>query len=283
MNISQALEFAAASFKEAGIESSYIDARLLLSHILNKPIEYILSTPEENLSVKHYQKFSRLVKRRSNLEPIAYILGYKEFYDQEFKVSKGVLIPRADTEILIDAVLSSVNNKLEELQILELGVGSGCIIITLLLHLSKAKAIGCDVSDEAILIAGKNAKKHKVSDRLKLIKSNWFEEVTSQKFDVIVSNPPYISKLEENLVSKTALLYEPWNALFADDNGLKAYKEIAQRAKYFLKKNGKIFLEIGINQANMVKKIFNENSYIEEKIYFDLAGIARVISFRNCG
>jgi release factor glutamine methyltransferase len=256
MNIQNSLINAARKLQSAGIQSINLEARILLQHATKKPIEYLLARSDEELPEKQKIIFEELINRRISLEPIAYITGFKEFYGYEFIVNKNVLIPRQDTEIIIEAILDN-NGTDSTIKLLDLGTGSGCIAISLLLAMPNAKVIATDISNEAIIIATQNATKHGVSDRLQIINSNWFENLEDQKFDIIVSNPPYISKDEINYIAPETLKYEPNLALFAQDNGLSAYHSIAKDAKKFLKKDGKLFLEIGFNQSQAVKEIFS--------------------------
>lgn len=283
MQIKEAIDLAVLRFKEVGINSPYIDSRLLLAYSITESLEYLLSRSDEKLSDSAFKKFLSYVERRLKLEPIAYIVGYKEFYSRKFEVNKHVLIPRTDTETLIDAVLSDPFYKSCSddcaVQILELGVGSGCIIITLLLELQNAQAVACDISIEALSVADKNAKFHSVDNRLKLLNSHWFDNIGEHKFDLIISNPPYISKNKKDLVTQETLYYEPHLALFAEQDGLGHYVKIAKSAKQFLKKQGKLFLEIGFDQAESVTKIFISEGYVVDKIYKDLARHERIIAF----
>lgn len=277
MNIAQALEHSINIFRKAQIDSAALDARILLCSVTGKSHEYILSRPREELSALECNNFLQLVARRVNLEPIAYITGYKEFYGRQFKVNSSVLIPRADTEVLISAILSL---KLQNSKILELGTGSGCIAITLLLETLDSHVVATDISKEALLVANKNAAIYNIGDRLKLVSSNWFNNIKQGQFDIIVSNPPYIAKYEKNLVARETILYEPYLALFAENNGLDAYEYIAKQAKNFLAKDGWIILEIGFNQYEAVTQIFTWQNYTIAETYKDLAGYRRVIAFQ---
>ncbi len=279
MNIKEALIDATSKLQLVAINSASLESRILLQYATGKSIEYLLARFEQELPELEQITFTKLVSRRMVLEPIAYIIGSKEFYGYEFLVDDNVLIPRQDTEILIDAVLNNCTQK-EELQILELGIGSGCIAISLLLKMSNAYLTATDISDKAINMARQNALKHQVSGRLKIINSDWFTNLEPQKFDIIISNPPYISYDDTANMSIETLKYEPNLALFADDNGLAFYYIIAQEANNFLKPNGKLFVEIGFNQSDLVGKIFTNYGYNIERIYKDLAGHDRAILFK---
>lgn len=299
MNIKALLIYAASKLQTVGIKSANLESRILMQYVTGKSIEYLLARSEEGLTELKQIIFKNLVNRRILLEPIGYIIGYKEFYGYQFIIDNKVLIPRQDTEVLVDAILKDVitdpisipshlscdgnldtcirrDDIKEELAILELGTGSGCISVSLLLEMLNANinvnVTATDISNEAIAIASQNAIKHKVSDRFKIINSNWFENLEKQKFDIIVSNPPYISFDDTVYMSPETLKYEPHLALFAEDNGLASYYIIAKEAKEFLKQNGKLFLEIGFNQLAAVTEIFVSYGYTVKQVYKDLEG-----------
>ena len=292
------------AIRESGITSN--ESRILLAHALGYSEEYLLMNGDEEIDS---DKYFELVERRKSHEPIAYIIGKKEFYSREFIVDSSVLIPRPDSEIMVDVVIrhtegSSASRKdpvrqtepvvraphthtqgpygrdkslpQDDVRILELGIGSGCLLLTLLWEMPNATGQGVDISEAAINIATQNMEKFELSDRCKIYKSNWFEKVDG-KFDVIISNPPYINKDDQNIMAKETLLHEPVGALYSEKGGFADYRKIASQAKNYLNENGKIFLEIGIGQKNSVAKIFEEKGFVLESIHKDLAGIERVV------
>ncbi|ARD86084.1 protein-(glutamine-N5) methyltransferase, release factor-specific [Rickettsia bellii] len=308
-SIQKFLNEGAYKLQHIGINNPKLEARILLQHAINKPYEYLLANPEKQLNQLEIEAVEKVLERRLKHEPIAYILGTKEFYSREFIVNKHVLIPRNDTEILIDVVLQyhsqhfqyhsqhslchssnggnpdkkqldsvvKPRNNIKSSNILELGTGSGCISISLLLELPNSQITATDISIDAIEVAKSNAIKHDVTDRLQIIHSNWFENIGKQKFDLIVSNPPYISINEKPEMAIETINYEPSIALFAEEDGLLSYKIIAENAKKFLKQNGKIILEIGYKQANQVSQIFLDHGYVIDNIHQDLQSHNRVI------
>ncbi|WP_341793450.1 MULTISPECIES: bifunctional peptide chain release factor N(5)-glutamine methyltransferase PrmC/tRNA (guanosine(46)-N7)-methyltransferase TrmB [unclassified Rickettsia] len=295
-SIKQVLSAAADKLNKIGINSPQLEARILLQYVTNKSLQYLLINLDEQLNKTEIEAFEEVLARRLKHEPIAYITGVKEFYSHEFIVNKHVLIPRADTELLVDSVMSSFqchsrengndikeefNN--EQTKILELGIGSGCISVSLLLAIPNSTIIATDISKEAIEVAKNNASKHKVSDRIKIIHSDWFENIGEEKFDFIVSNPPYISPAETANMAVETINYEPHLALFAEQEGLQAYYIIAQKTKRFLKPSGKLIIEIGYLQAEKVSKIFNDYGYIIDHIYKDLQGHPRVLVISYAG
>ncbi|ABV78583.1 bifunctional N5-glutamine S-adenosyl-L-methionine-dependent methyltransferase/tRNA (m7G46) methyltransferase [Rickettsia bellii OSU 85-389] len=308
-SIQKFLNEGAYKLQHIGINNPKLEARILLQHAINKPYEYLLANPEKQLNQLEIEAVEKVLERRLKHKPIAYILGTKEFYSREFIVNKHVLIPRNDTEILIDVVLQyhsqhfqyhsqhslchssnggnpdkkqldsvvKPRNNIKSSNILELGTGSGCISISLLLELPNSQITATDISIDAIEVAKSNAIKHDVTDRLQIIHSNWFENIGKQKFDLIVSNPPYISINEKPEMAIETINYEPSIALFAEEDGLLSYKIIAENAKKFLKQNGKIILEIGYKQADQVSQIFLDHGYVIDNIHQDLQSHNRVI------
>ncbi|WP_316353772.1 peptide chain release factor N(5)-glutamine methyltransferase [Candidatus Trichorickettsia mobilis] len=279
MKISQAIAYANQKLQQVGIKSFYLESRILLKHSINKPLEYLLAAADLELSNTELTIFLNAIERRLKLEPIAYIVGYKEFYGYKFAVDNKVLIPRADTEVLIDATLTLMDSK-TSCRILDLGTGSGCIIITLLLQIPLTTATAIDISIDAIKIATINAEIHNVLHRLKLIHGDWFNNIAPQKFDLIVSNPPYIADHETSIMTPETILHEPTLALFAENDGYSSYNTIAEVAKHFLAPGGKLLLEVGYSQAEQVIKIFTlAGGYNLYQTYQDLAGHTRVICF----
>lgn len=278
MKIKNLLQAGYLRLKNVGIESFALDIRILLKFILGVSEEFLLLNQDLALSNNQIEDFNRLVQRREKLEPISYIIGFKEFYGRDFVVTKDVLIPRPDSEILIESVLVDYK-KLENLRILELGTGSGCLIITLLLELQKASAIAVDINKAALAVAKQNAENLEV-DNINFIESDWFSALrVAEKFDIIIANPPYIA-LDSTRISKETNLYEPKVALFASGNGLSCYKEIALKARDFLAYDGSIFVEIGYDQEESVADVFLAEGYILVSKARDLGGYVRCMSFK---
>jgi len=249
-----------------------LEARILLAHATGFSQEYLIGHSDDELPPEIQAQFLSLIERRKSHEPIAYIIGKKEFYGRDFKVTKDVLIPRPDSETLIEAVLEC--NK-DAKSILELGVGSGCLLLTLLLELKQAIATGVDISPEALEIATQNAATYNMLDRCKLLQSNWFENI-SGKFDIIISNPPYIEENERSIMAPETLQYEPKLALFG---GLEPYKIIAENGYKFLNENGRIYVEIGSSQERQVEEIFAFNGYKVVAKHRDIENRMRAMVF----
>ena len=255
MKISQALATAKKHLSSKNIDSSSLDTLILLRHATNLTKEQIIFNPELNLEESQEDVFFKLVARRANYEPVSHIINQREFFGEIFFINQDVLDPRADSENLIETTFKIFANKTQKLEILELGVGSGCLIITLLKHYPNMIGTGADISRKAIDICKKNAISHHVEKRLNLFESDLFSKIT-KKFDLIISNPPYIPTKEIDSLQAEVKIYEPRAALDGGLDGLDFYRRIAFEAKNFLNKKGKIILEIGFGQESDIIKIF---------------------------
>ena len=273
MKIKQALKIAIDRLKKAKIETPVLDAQVILSHILKIPRWKLLIEENKDMRKKEEEKFFELIKKREKRYPVAYIIGEKEFFGIPFKVKEGVLIPRPETEILVEEVLKRIKNK-EKPEGLEVGIGSGAIAISLLKNKPDLKIIATDISEKAINVAKENAKIHGVKNRLKIIKTDKLKGIKG-KFDFIVSNPPYIKEEEYNTLQEE-VKKEPKEALIAKDEGLEFYKSIIREGKNLLKNNGFFAFEVGYNQADKVVEILQKNGFKAEKIK-DLQKIERVV------
>lgn len=257
------------------LKNANLDAKILLMHALNLQEEQFFLKREQLASNNKVAIYLLLLKKRQKHIPVAKIVGFKEFYGLNFKTNFETLDPRPDSETLISAVMENFAPR-DNLKILELGVGTGCLIITLLTLFENASGYAIDISSNALKVATENAKSHKVLSRLKLQKSNWFENLNEKNFDIIISNPPYIC---ENQHLGKDVLFDPHPALFAKNNGLSAYEEILKIAHHFLKENGRLFLEIGFGQKKDIIKL--AKNFIYEKAYKDLSNITRCIVFKK--
>ena len=279
MNIAQSLSFAKTELKDANIESFNLDATLLLSHLLDKPKEFIIFNPDFELSLEQKIAFEEFVARRKKNEPVSHIIQKREFYSREFIVSKDVLDPRADSESLIEYVLQYFNH--HNLRFLEIGVGSACLVTTLLCEMKTASAKAVDISKDAINIAKKNTIKHKVDDRLEIIESDLFANIgTEESFDLIISNPPYIKSSDIDHLQKDVKDFEPIMALDGGEDGLDFYRKIAQESSKYLNDKGSIIVEIGAKQEKDIIDIFAKNNFDFINAKKDLASIIRVLHFK---
>lgn len=281
MNIASTLKKAKEELKNAGVTSYELDSLVLICYALSFSKEKVIFNPEIILDEKQLEDFFALIARRKNGEPVSHLIGKREFYGVDFVVSKNVLDPRPDSESLIELVLEFAK-KDDELELLELGVGSGCLVISLLLLYKNSRAFGVDISDLALEIAKENSLKNQVAPRLNLQKSDLFSALSDeQKFDIIISNPPYIPTSDIANLQIEVKNFEPILALDGGFDGLNFYRRIAQDAARFLKNNGLVFLEIGINQKEEVSEIFQENDFELIAAKDDLSGIARALCFRK--
>jgi release factor glutamine methyltransferase len=277
MLIKDALAFGAKELED--FPAKQLEARILLADILKMSSTTLLTSYNEPLTKDDESKFLKHIKRRKLFEPIAYITGKKEFYGLDFLINEHVLIPRPDTELLVDNAIREYENNYanNEIRVLDLGTGSGAIAISLAINIPLAQIVATDISEEALALATKNAELNNVASKIKFIKSDWYENISDEKFDFIISNPPYIADQDKVYMSPETLQYEPHQALFAQDNGLVHYKHIIAHANEFLANNGKIFLEIGFNQAKPVMSIFEKYAFKEIQILQDLGGNDRVV------
>ena len=241
------------------IKTSKLDAEILLSSVFKKNREEILINPPDKINVKMIELYKQLIKRRSQNEPIAYILKKKEFWSKDFEVGKGALIPRPETELMVEELVKIFKNK--SIFVLDVGTGSGCILISLLSELEKSKGIGIDISNLSILLAKKNVKKHNLTSKIKIEKKK-ISDFYNKKFDLIVSNPPYVKSNEIKWLDNDIKNFEPLIALDGGNDGLDVIKKVIYKAKEILKINGLLALEIGNGQYKNVSKILRKNNFI---------------------
>ena len=277
LTVLEAINLSTEFLEKKEIESPRINAELLLAHALNcKRLDLYLSydRPLNEDEVKLYREF---IRRRIKSEPLQYIIGKVEFYGIEFNVNPSVLIPRQETEILVETIINSVN-KDGSLKILDVGVGSGNISISLAKHLPYSKITATDISEQALETAKANAEMNNVLEKINFIKHDILSHNLNDEFDIVVSNPPYISREEFPQLKDELKVYEPQNALTDFSDGLNYYRIISSKAKEFVKNNGKIFFEVGQGQVEDVKRILAENNFNEISIVKDYLKIDRVIS-----
>ncbi len=264
---------------ELDVQVARLEARLLITFVLNKPRYYIDAHPEQILTLEESNQIQDLVTRRLAGEPIAYLVASREFFGRNFYVNKNVLIPRPETELMIELILAEVQeNKL--FSVLDLGTGSGCVATTLALECPHAQIVAVDQSLQALEIAKENAKKLNAS--VTWLQSNWFDIFEKKpaatpvsKFNWIVSNPPYISETDPHLLVGD-VRFEPRSALTSGEDGLDDLRCIIQNAKQYLQPSGKILLEHGYNQHQAVQTLLKENGFSNVMSHYDLAGIPRM-------
>lgn len=259
--------------------SPVLDARLLMQHVLDyNDVELVLNGTKP-LNDKALRTYLSLVDRRLNSEPIAYIVGKKEFMGFDFKVGPSVLIPRPDTERLVETLLSLLDKDID-LRGFELGVGSGCISISLLKYMPRLRMWATDISSDAVDFARENAEFNGVDDRINVLNADAYDEACGGNFDFFVSNPPYIAELEYDELMPDVRLYEPRQALVAEKGGLGFYYRISRLAINLLKPKGIIALEIGMSQAAEVSEILIESGFDNIEIVKDYGDRDRVVLAR---
>ena len=274
-NIQSILNMGSSFLKENHINSYQIDSELLLSKVLNKNREYMFLNHSETLNNELLEKFKVLLNRRKKKEPLAYILNHKEFWKNNFYIDNNVLIPRPDTEILIEEILK-LYQKDRNLSVLDIGTGSGCIIISLLKDRPRFNGTAIDISKKAINIAKYNAKMHQLTDRIKFYKTS-VDNFFKGKYDLIVSNPPYINRLNLKYLEKDILGYEPIQALEGGLDGFNVFNKIIKMSSILLKKGGKLVLEIGFDQKIEMLRILKKKNFFLNKTVQDYSGKDRCI------
>ena len=258
MKTFELIKFGSKLLKENNILSHMLDSEILLSKTLRKSREEILVNLDQEINEKNILKFEKFIERRSKKEPIAYILQEKEFWSKQFNINKNILIPRPETELLVDKVLKIFKEK--KISILDVGTGSGCILLSLLSELKNSIGVGIDVSKEAIFVAKINRNRFNLENRAKFFKKS-IMSVINKKFDLVVSNPPYIERNNIKNLSEDVKRYEPILALDGGNDGLDFIKKVIYKSKEVLKINGTLALEIGNEQIKKVSKILFDNNF----------------------
>ena len=275
MNIFEAMKKGDNILKKNGIKSYKLDSEILMSEVFQKNrIDIILNT-NKDLSNKEVLLYNNLIEQRSKKKPIAYLIGKKEFWKYEFDVTKDVLIPRPDTEIIIEQTLKLTKNK-SRLKILDIGIGSGCILLSILKDRKSFYGTGIDICKKTLDICRINAKKLYLIDRVRLFKSD-VDNFNYGKYDLIVSNPPYIKKFDLKYLEKDVYDYEPKSALDGGLDGLFKITKVICNSSKLIKKNGFLILEIAFNQTDKVKRILRKNGFYIKDVIKDLAKNNRCI------
>ena len=257
------------------IKSYNLDSEILLSSTLKLDRSQLILNLDKKIENKEKKNFLNFIKRRTKNEPIAYITGYKEFWKSSFKVDKNVLIPRPDTETIIEQVLKELDNYSSK-KILDIGTGSGCILISILIERKKCFGVGIDISKKAVKLAKYNAKIQHIDNRIKFFNSD-IDNFYTGKYDLIISNPPYIKHHKINDLEKDIKNHEPMVALDGGVDGFDKIRLIIKKSSTLIKKRGKLFLELGSNQTKETLKILNLNGFYKTKVIKDLASKNRCI------
>ena len=258
MEILELINSGSRRLQNKNICSHRLDSEILLSKVLNKTREELLISLKQTIEPQKIINFHRLIDRRSSKEPIAYILEKKEFWSKSFLVNKNTLVPRPETELMVEKIVKIFKKK--DIFILDIGTGTGCILLSILSELKNSKGIGIDISSKAIQIASANLKKHKLTQRTKFYNRS-LDEIYHNKFDLIVSNPPYIMRKDIKNLNEDIKKFEPKLALDGGNDGLDVIKKVIYKSKDILKIKGMLALEIGNEQFKKVSKILESNKF----------------------
>ena len=274
MNTLELLNFGSCELKKKEITTPRLDSEILLSNVLKKKREQILVKLNQSIKKKDISAFYKLIKRRAAKEPVAYIIKKKEFWSKNFKVNENTLIPRPETELLVQNLIKTYKDK--KISMLDVGTGSGCILISLVSELPFSRGIGIDISTQAIKVAKENASLHKVKNKVKFFNKSIIN-LYNLKFDLLVSNPPYIERKNIKNLDDGIKNYEPLIALNGGNDGLDVIKKVIYKAKEILKINGRLAIEIGNGQSIKVSKELKKNKFIIEKNIDDYYGNTRCL------
>ena len=275
MKIKKAIDSGFILLKKNDVKFPLLDSEILLSKAINKNREYIILNLHKKLKKDKYEYFKKLIKERVKGKPVAYLIGKKSFWKYEFVVNENVLIPRPDTEIIIEQVLKIFKNK-SNINFLDIGVGSGCILLSILKEKKNFYGFGIDLSRECLKVSKINAFKLGVSNRVKLYKYD-VDNFIIGKYDLIISNPPYIKKLDLKYLDRDVSKFEPNTALNGGIEGLSEIRKVIDKSSELIKKSGKLILEIAFNQKKDVTKLLRNKGFYVNQVVKDLANNDRCI------
>jgi len=275
MNIRSAIIKGANILKNKSINSAKLDSEILLASVIDKDRKYLILNNDQIIKEKNLKHFQKLINKRSFGEPIAYLTNKKHFWNYKFFVTKDTLIPRPDTELIVEQILKLTKSK-TKMKILDIGVGSGCVLLTILKERKNFYGVGVDISKKCLNISKINAKNLEVSSRVNFFKSD-VDKFDLGKYDLIVSNPPYIKKFDLKYLEKDVVNFEPKLALDGGLDGLSEIRKVIKKSSELIKKNGKFILEIGFDQKNKVINLLKDKGFYINSISKDLAKNDRCI------
>ena len=275
MNIQLAINEGANILKDKEIQTARLDTEILMSKVLDKDRKYVILNNTKELQKKNFEYFKKLIKERSFRKPIAYLINKKSFWNSEFYITSDTLIPRPDTELLIDQALMLTKNK-NNLNLLDIGVGSGCILLSILKEKKNFYGTGIDISKKCLNISKINAKNLKLETRTKFYKTD-VDKFSLGKYDLIISNPPYVNKFDLKYLDKDVACFEPRLALDGGLDGLSEIRKVIKKSSELIKKNGKFILEIGFDQKNKVINLLKKEGFYINSALKDLAKNDRCI------
>ena len=275
MNIQSAIKKGQLILESKKIKTAELDSYVLMSKAINKERKFLILNSEEKISKKNLENFNTLIEQRANGKPVAYLIEKKDFWKYEFIVNKDVLIPRPDSETLVEEVLKLTKNK-NKLRLLDIGIGSGCILFSILKEKKNFYGVGIDISNKSLNICKVNSHKLRLKNRVKLINSD-IDNFNYGKYDLIISNPPYIKQRVLKCLEKDVINFEPKCALDGGLNGLSEIRKVISKSSELIKKKGFLILEIGFDQKKSVRKILNDKGFYIKEMVKDLANNDRCI------
>lgn len=274
--VGTALEAAVRRLHAAGIDTARLDARLLLGDVLDAEVPELVAHPERPLAAAESERFRALIERRCRHQPVSQLLARREFWGLTFRVTADTLIPRPETEVVVEQALAGIPDRTRPLRILDLGTGTGCLLLTLLHELPQATGLAIDRSPGALAVARANAESLGLADRAEFRLGNWTEGLT-ESFDLVVSNPPYISTSDMERLAPEVARHEPHSALHGGWDGLDCYRAIARGLAGRLRPDGRLLLEIGSDQGDSVPAVFAAAGFTCTALHNDLAGLPRCL------
>ena len=272
MNIQQALQHASQSLAESS-PSARLDAQVLLTHVLQCNTAHLLAWPEKKLNKEQISSYQQLIQLRQQGQPVAHLTGLREFWSLNFSVNDSTLIPRPETETLVEFILDKFSDR-EKIKLLDMGTGTGAIAIAIATEKPGWKIFASDVSADALNLARCNSNSHQTNN-ISFVQSDWFTKIKHNDFDIIVSNPPYIAADDPHLLQGD-VRFEPKSALLSGINGMDDIEHLCQHAKNYLTQNGWLIVEHGYNQKQLVSDCFAKNGYVEIEHKNDLSGHIRM-------
>lgn len=273
--VSQLIAEGAQRLAQAGVDTPRLDAELLLADLLGVGRAYLYAHPEEAVREEMEREWRSRLQRRERREPLAYILGRAEFYGLELTVTRDVLVPRPETEVLVQAVLAK-----QPTLVADIGTGSGCIAVAVAVHLPQAQVWATDLSEAALRIARENAQRHGVAERVHFLQGDLLQPLLGQRFEVIACNPPYVAESERLRLQPEVREWEPPLALFAGHDPLHFHRRLAAEAHFHLREGGWLAMEVGLGQAEAVAALLEEAGYHPVQVHHDLLGVGRVVEGR---